>query len=194
MQTLQYSAVQGLAEFLQNWRDWSWVACLVGGYISMCEYKYESTKIFSENMLTVFLPKCQQICDLYYCIKQIGLRLCWQWEIIYILYIKNGPVHRSFDAVQLSYPLSKKTPSKHNVSTCMFDGGDGVLRVIGSIPPPPNTASWVDAKELNFGLIWPHHFHAVLLWIIGKLQTGMYMYFLEQEDLAGAAGFQSFTA
>ncbi len=30
----------------------------------------------------------------------------------------------------------------------MFDGGDGVLGVIGSIPPPPNTASWVDAKEL----------------------------------------------
>ncbi len=26
----------------------------------------------------------------------------------------------------------------------MFDGGDGVLGVIGSIPPP-NTASWVDA-------------------------------------------------
>ncbi len=30
----------------------------------------------------------------------------------------------------------------------MFDGGDGVLGVISSIPPPPNTASWVDAKEL----------------------------------------------
>ncbi len=30
---------------------------------------------------------------------------------------------------------------KNNVSTSMFDGGDGVLGVIGSIPPPPNTAS-----------------------------------------------------
>ncbi len=37
----------------------------------------------------------------------------------------------------------------------MFKGGDGVLGVIGSIPPPPNTASWVDAKGLDFGLIWP---------------------------------------
>ncbi len=80
----------------------------------------------------------------------------------------------------------------------MFDGGDGVLGDIGSIPPPPNTASWVDAKELDFGLIWPQHFHPVLLWIIqmfiGKLQTGLYMCFLEQGDLAGAAGFQSFMA
>ncbi len=39
---------------------------------------------------------------------------------------------------------------------------DGVLGVIGSIPPPPNTASWV----------WPQHFHPVLLWITGTLQTG----------------------
>ncbi len=75
----------------------------------------------------------------------------------------------------------------------MFDGGDGVIGIIGSIPPPPNTASWVDAKELDFGLIWPQHFHPVL-WIIGKLQTGLHMCFLEQGDLAGAAGFQSFMA
>ncbi len=74
----------------------------------------------------------------------------------------------------------------------MFDGWDGVLGVIGSIPSPPNTASWVDAKELDFGLIWPQHFHPVLLWIVGKLQTVLYMCFLEQEDLAGAAGLQSF--
>ncbi len=39
----------------------------------------------------------------------------------------HGPVHRPFDAVQLSCPLSRKTPPKHNVSTSMFDGGDGVL-------------------------------------------------------------------
>ncbi len=83
----------------------------------------------------------------------------------------HGLVHRPFDAVQLSCPLSRKTPPKHNVPTFMFDGGDGVLGVIGSIPPPPNTASWVDAKELDFGLIWPQHFHPVLLWIIAKLQT-----------------------
>ncbi len=87
----------------------------------------------------------------------------------------HDPVHRPFDAVQLSCPLSRKTPPKHNVSTSMFDGGDGVLGVIGSIPHPPNTAIWVDAKELDFGLIWPQHFHPVLLWIIGKLQTGLYM-------------------
>ncbi len=53
----------------------------------------------------------------------------------------HGPIHHPFDAVQLSCPLSRKT-SKHNVSTSMFDGGDVVIGVIGSIPPPPNTASW----------------------------------------------------
>ncbi len=91
-----------------------------------------------------------------------------------------------------SWPvLLTKKNTNHNISTSMFDGGDGVLRV--SIPPP-NMASWVDAKELDFGLIWPQHFHSVLLRIIGKLQTGLYMCFLEQGDLAGAAGFQSFTA
>ncbi len=67
----------------------------------------------------------------------------------------HGPVHRPFDAMQLSCPLSRKTPPKHNVFTSMFDSGDGVLGVIGSMSPPPNTASWVDAKELDFGLIWP---------------------------------------
>ena len=45
----------------------------------------------------------------------------------------HGPVHRPFDAVKLSCPLSRKIPSKHNVSTSVFDGGDGVLGVIGSI-------------------------------------------------------------
>ncbi len=71
----------------------------------------------------------------------------------------------------------------------MFDGGDGVVGVIGSSPPPPNTASWVDAKELDFGLIWPQHFHPVLLWIIGKLQAGLYMCFLEQGALQALQDF-----
>ncbi len=71
---------------------------------------------------------------------------CWNtnpWPFFNALALKvYGPVHRPFDVVQLSCPLSRKTPPKHNVSSSMFDGGDGVLGVIGSIPPPPNTASW----------------------------------------------------
>ncbi len=109
----------------------------------------------------------------------------------------HGTVHHPFGAVQLSCPLSRKTPPNHNVSTSMFDGRDDVLGVIGSIPPPPNTASLSWCQKAGF---WSHLetmfglFHPVLLWIIGKLQTGLYMCFLEQGDLAGAAGFQSFTA
>ena len=54
------------------------------------------------------------------------------------------------DAVESSCTLGRETAPKHNVSTSMLDGGDGV---IFSILPPPNAASRVDAKELDFGLI-----------------------------------------
>ncbi len=53
--------------------------------------------------------------------------------------------------------LSRKTPPKHNVSTSMFDSGDGVLGVIGSIPPPPNTASWADAMPKSLILVSSDH-------------------------------------
>ncbi len=76
-------------------------------------------------------------------------------------------------------PLAEKHPQSIMFPPPCLTVGMVFLGVIGSIPPPPNTASWVDAKELDFGLIWPQHFHPVLLWIIqmfiGKLQTGMYM-------------------
>ena len=52
-----------------------------------------------------------------------------------------------------SCTLGRETAPKHNVSTSMLDGGDGVLGVIFSILPPPNAVSRVDAKELDFGLI-----------------------------------------
>ena len=54
------------------------------------------------------------------------------------------------DAVESSCTLGRETAPKHNVSTSMLDGGDGV---IFSIHPPPNAASQVDAKEFDFGLI-----------------------------------------
>ncbi len=44
-------------------------------------------------------------------------------------------------------------------------------------------SSWVDAKELDFGLIWPQHFHPVLLWILGSSDV-LYMCFHEQGELA----------
>ncbi len=51
----------------------------------------------------------------------------------------HGPVHRPVSCPVLL--AEKKHPQKHNVSTSMFDGWDGVLGVIGNIPPPPNTVS-----------------------------------------------------
>ncbi len=129
------------------------------------------------------------------CFRSLSCCNTHPWPIFNALALPvHGPVHRPFDAVQLSCPLSRKTPPKHIVSTSMFEDGDGVFRVIGRIPPPANTASWVNAKELDFGLIWPKHFHPGLLWIIGKLRMGQYMCFLEQGNIVGMAGFQSFTA
>lgn len=64
-----------------------------------------------------------------------------------------APVHLPLNEVKSSCTLSRETASKQNVSTSMFDSGDGVLGVIFSISLPPNTASQVDAKELNLGLI-----------------------------------------
>ena len=61
--------------------------------------------------------------------------------------------HSPLDAVESSCTLGRETAPKHNVSTSILDGGDGV---IFSILPPPNAASRVDAKELDFGLICPH--------------------------------------
>src|SRR4029434_7134471 len=62
----------------------------------------------------------------------------------------HGPIHSPLDAVESSCTLGRERAPKHNVSTSMLDGGDGV---IFSILPPPNAASRVDAKELDFGLI-----------------------------------------
>ena len=53
----------------------------------------------------------------------------------------HGPIHSPLDAVESSCTLGRETAPK---------GGDGV---IFSILPPPNAASRVDAKELDFGLI-----------------------------------------
>ena len=62
----------------------------------------------------------------------------------------HGPIHSPLDAVESSCTLGRETAPKHNVSTSMLDGGDGV---IFSILTLPKAASRVDAKELDFGLI-----------------------------------------
>src|SRR4029434_7833325 len=58
------------------------------------------------------------------------------------------PIHSPLYAVESSCTLGSETAPKHNVSTSMLDGGDGV---IFSILPPPNAASRVDAQDLAFG-------------------------------------------
>ena len=62
-------------------------------------------------------------------------------------------IHLSLDAVKSSCPLGRETTPKHNASTSMLDGGDGVLGVIATIPFPPNTARQIDTTELDVGFI-----------------------------------------
>ncbi len=56
-----------------------------------------------------------------------GSLLCWNSHSQPIFnalpLMVHGPVHRPFNVVQLSCPLSRKTPPKHKVSTSMFDSG-----------------------------------------------------------------------
>ncbi len=70
-----------------------------------------------------------------------------------------GPIH----TVQSSCPLCRKAPTKHDVSTPMLHGWDGVLGIVLILLLHPNT---VYTKKLYFGLIWPHDLLPCLLWII----------------------------
>ncbi len=105
----------------------------------------------------------------------------------------HGPIHHPLNTVQSSCPLCRKAPLKHYVSTPMLHSWDGVLWIVLILLLHPNTSSGVYTKKLYFGLIWPHDLLPCLLWIIqmvfGKLQTGLNMCWLEQRDLARAAGF-----
>ncbi len=93
-----------------------------------------------------------------------------------------------------SCPVSLAEKAKHNVSTSMFDGGWWCSWGHGQHSSSKH-GELIWCQRAGF---WSHltttlcHKHPVLLWIISKLQTGLYMCFLEQGNLAGAAGFQSF--
>ncbi len=113
----------------------------------------------------------------------------WGKEVVGQNLAIHGPIHPPLNTVQSSCPLFRKAPPKHDVSTPMLHGWDGVLEIL-LILLPPNTASGVYTKKLYFGLIWPHDLLPCLLWIMQMvLQTGLGMCWLEQGDLARAAGF-----
>src|SRR4029434_9232759 len=42
-------------------------------------------------------------------------------------YTLHGPIHSPLNAVESSCTLGRETAPKHNVSTSMLDGGDGVI-------------------------------------------------------------------
>ncbi len=68
----------------------------------------------------------------------------------------HGPIHPPLNTVQSSCPLCRKAPPKHDVSTPMLHGWDGVLEIVLIFLLPPNTASGVYTKKFYFGLIRPH--------------------------------------
>ncbi len=118
----------------------------------------------------------------------------WGKEVVGQNLAMHGPIHPPLNTVQLSCPLYRKAPQKYDVPIPMLQSWDGVCGIVLILLLlPPNTASGVYTKKLYFGLIWPHDLLPRLLWIIqmvfAKLQTGLDMCWLEQGDLACAAGF-----
>ncbi len=99
-----------------------------------------------------------------------GSLSCWNthpWHIFNALALTaHGTVHHPLEAVQLSCPFSRKTPLKHNVSTSMFDGGDGILGAAFLLLQ----TRWVEWIPKSWILVSSNHnTFTVLLSIIGKL-------------------------
>ncbi len=103
----------------------------------------------------------------------------------------HSPIHPPLNTVAVVLSPLQKAPPKHDVSTPMLHGWDGVLGIVLILLLPPNTASGVYTKTLYFGLIWPHDLLPCLLRIIqmvfGKLQKGLDMCWLEQGDLGSVS-------
>ncbi len=69
----------------------------------------------------------------------------WGKEVVGQNLMIHGPIHPPLNTVQSSCPLCRKAPPKHDVSTPMLHGWDGVLGIV-LILLPPNTASGVYTK------------------------------------------------
>ncbi len=91
----------------------------------------------------------------------LGSFSCWKTEhegkegmrlLAKILRYMAPSIHPPLNTVQSSCPLWREAPPKHDVSTPMLHGWDGVLG-IALICLPPNTVSGVYTKKLYFGLI-----------------------------------------
>ncbi len=98
------------------------------------------------------------------------------------------PSSPQYGAVVLS-SLQKSTPK----AWCFHPHASRMGWCSWDCTHPSSSKHGVYTKKLYFGLIWPYDLLPCLLWIIqmvfGKLQTGLDMCWLEQGDLAHAAGF-----
>ncbi len=71
----------------------------------------------------------------------------WGKEVVGQILAIHGPIHPPLNTVQSSCPLCRKAPLKHDVSTPMLHGWDGVLGIVLIHLLPPNTASGVYTKS-----------------------------------------------
>ncbi len=78
----------------------------------------------------------------------------WGTEVVGCNLTIHGPIHPPLNTVHSSCPLCRKAPPKHDVSTPMLHGWDGVLGIVLILLP--RVASGVYTKKFYFGLIWPH--------------------------------------
>lgn len=81
--------------------------------------------------------------------KRLSLEATFHFQHSHQFYISiHGPIDPFLDMDQLSCPLYRKAPLKHNVSIPMFHSGYGVLGKHLSILPPLNMSSGI--------LLWSH--------------------------------------
>ncbi len=108
----------------------------------------------------------------------------WGKEVVGQNLVIHGPIHAPLNTVQSSCPLCRKAPPKHDVSTPCFTVG---MVFLGS----SKHSEWSLKQKVIFWshlTTWPAPMppHPDGLW---QIQTGLDMCWLEQWDLAHAAGF-----
>ncbi len=108
-----------------------------------------------------------------------------------------APLILSFTQISRPGPFAEKQPQSMMFPTPCFTVGM-VFFGCNSAFFLLQTRQVEFTKKFYFGFIWPYDILSILFWIIqmlsSKLQTGLDMYWLNQGDTSGTAGFESLAA
>ncbi len=109
----------------------------------------------------------------------------WGKEVVCQILAIHGPIHPPLNTVQSSCPLCRKAPPKHDVSSPMPHGWDGVLGIVLILLLPPNTASGVYTKSSilvsSDHMTFSHASSGSSRWSLAKFHTGLDMCWHNQQ-------------